>query len=146
MLQIRGGTVKIGDRVLVKIVAFEGQHKLADSWEQDPYIVIGQPNENKPVFVVKKENGEGRTRTLHRHLLLHIDILKDTPTPQLQKPIPVKRKATILKKEPTINPTEPSKTDDFLEHSSEDESEWRYAVISQEEQSDNNSNIIGESE
>lgn len=59
--------MKIGDRVLVKIVAFEGKHKLADRWEQDPYIVIGQPNENKPVFVVKKENGEGRRRTLHRH-------------------------------------------------------------------------------
>uniref|UniRef100_A0A8W8NPX9 Uncharacterized protein n=1 Tax=Magallana gigas TaxID=29159 RepID=A0A8W8NPX9_MAGGI len=28
----------------------------------------------------------------------------------------------------------------------EEESEWRYAVISQEEQSDNNSNIIGESQ
>lgn len=144
--KIRGGTVKIGDRVLVKIVAFEGKHKLADRWEPDPYIVIGQPNENIPVFVVKKENGEGRRRTLHRNLLLPIGILKDTPTPQLQKPIPVKRKSKILKKEPTINPTEPSKTDDFLEHSSEDESEWRYAVISQEEQSDNNSNIIGESQ
>lgn len=85
----------------------------------DPYIVIGQPNENIPVFVVKKENGEGRRRTLHHNLLLPIGILKDTPTPQLRKPIPVKRKSKILKKEPTINPTEPSKTDEFLEHSSE---------------------------
>lgn len=47
--------MKIGDRVLVKIVAFEGKHKLADRWEQDPYIVIGQPNENKPVFVVRRK-------------------------------------------------------------------------------------------
>lgn len=33
--------MKIGDRVLVKIVVFEGKYKLVDRWELDFYIVIG---------------------------------------------------------------------------------------------------------
>jgi hypothetical protein len=37
--KVRGGTVQIGDRVLVKVVSFEGKHKLADRWEHDPYVV-----------------------------------------------------------------------------------------------------------
>lgn len=64
--KVRGGIVRVGHRVLVKIVSLDGKHKLADKWEQEPYTVIAQPNEDIPVFTVRKENGEGRTRTLHR--------------------------------------------------------------------------------
>ncbi|XP_048251763.1 uncharacterized protein LOC124124353 [Haliotis rufescens] len=74
-VKARGATVQSGDRVLVKILAFEGKHKLSDKWEEDPYIVLSQPNLGIPVFVVKKENGEGRNRTLHRNLLLPIGSL-----------------------------------------------------------------------
>ena len=38
-IRTRGGTIKKGDRVLVRIVAFDGKHKLADKWEEEPYIV-----------------------------------------------------------------------------------------------------------
>jgi hypothetical protein len=31
--KVRGGTVQVGDRVLVKVVSFEGKHKLTDRWE-----------------------------------------------------------------------------------------------------------------
>jgi len=65
----RGAVVFSGDRVLVKIVAFDGKHKISDKWETDVYIVRGQPNQEVPVYVVEKENGEGSTRTLHRNLL-----------------------------------------------------------------------------
>ena len=81
--------------MLVKLVAFDGKHKLADRWEHDPYTVIRQPNEDIPVFTVRKENGEGRVRTLHRNLLPPIGFISDTPTPAPRKirtnPIPVKR-------------------------------------------------------
>jgi hypothetical protein len=34
-IRIRGAVIKPGDRVLVKVVSFDGKHKLADRWEQD---------------------------------------------------------------------------------------------------------------
>jgi hypothetical protein len=77
----------IGDRVLVKIVAFDGRHKLSDKWENDPYVVLNQPNASIPVYVVGREKGEGRTRTLHRNLLLPISSL-----PRQRKPTPKPRK------------------------------------------------------
>jgi hypothetical protein len=83
---VRGGTVKVGDRVLVKIVAFDSKQKLAVRWEQKLYIAIGQPNGDIPVVTARRENGEGSNRTLHRNLLLPVGLLHDAPpTPVLQK-------------------------------------------------------------
>ena len=83
----RAAVLDIGDRVLVKIVAFDGRHKLSDKWENDPYVVLNQPNASIPVYVVGREKGEGRTRTLHRNLLLPISSL-----PRQRRPIPKPRK------------------------------------------------------
>ena len=58
--------------MLVKIVAFDGKHKISDRWEDDIYVVVRQPNPMIPVFIVQKESGEGKKRTLHRNLLLPI--------------------------------------------------------------------------
>ena len=63
-----------GDRVLVRQTAFKGKHKLANRWENEPYIVVRQPNEDIPVFVLRKENGR-EERSLHRNLLLPIGTL-----------------------------------------------------------------------
>ena len=71
--------------MLVKVLTFDGKHKLADRWEEDPYIVQNQPNKDIPVFKIKKENGEGRIKTLHRKLLLPIGYIVDTPTPAPRK-------------------------------------------------------------
>lgn len=40
--KIRGNNIKVGERVLVKIVAFDGKHKLSNRWEEDPYVVLSQ--------------------------------------------------------------------------------------------------------
>ena len=107
-LKTRGAKVEEGDRVLVKIVAFDGKHKIADRWEEDPYIVQWKPNPDIPVYTVKKENGQGKERTLHRNLLLlpigHLESFKPTPTPrrtkhqtsskQNQKPRPTTRSSS----------------------------------------------------
>jgi hypothetical protein len=45
---------------------------LADKWEEDPYLVISQPNQDVPVYKVQREDGVGRVRILHRNLLLPI--------------------------------------------------------------------------
>lgn len=92
--KVRGGIVRVGDRVLVKIVSFDGKHNLAGKWEQEPYTVIAQPDEDIPVFTVRKENGEGRTQPLHRNLLLPVGFLNDsppTPTPRKTRTKPVTR-------------------------------------------------------
>lgn len=34
--KVRGATLKVGDRILVKIVSFTGKHKIADKWESEP--------------------------------------------------------------------------------------------------------------
>ena len=76
-IKSRNSFLNIGDRVLVKIVAFDGKHKLSNKWEEEVYIVLDQPNESIPVYVVGKENGDGRKRTLHRNLLLPIGTITE---------------------------------------------------------------------
>lgn len=66
---------------MVKVVAFDGKHKIADRWEDTPYIVLQQHNTNVPVFKVKREDGEGRCKTLHRNLLLLIGSKLPSPVP-----------------------------------------------------------------
>ena len=74
--KVRGLSLAIGDLVLVKQVGFKGKHKLADSWRQDLYIVVEQPNPDIPVYKVrpeKGEEGEGE-KMLHRNMLLPIKL------------------------------------------------------------------------
>lgn len=98
--RVREAVLNIGDRVLVKILAFEGKHKLTNKWEEDPYIVTGQPNTDIPAYTVRKENGEGRIRTLHRNLLLPIGCIdtrprQPIPTPRKPKAAPRKLRSTL---------------------------------------------------
>lgn len=37
---IRESRLEVGDRVLVMKVGLQGKHKLADKWEQEPYLVV----------------------------------------------------------------------------------------------------------
>ena len=57
-VRVRSAVLQPGDRVLVKIVAWDGKHKLSDKWEKTPYIVHSQPNSDVPVYVVRKEGDE----------------------------------------------------------------------------------------
>ena len=72
--RVRGAVVEPGDLVLVKVVAFDGKHKIADRWENDTYAVLSQPNPGIPVYVVQREDKGGPKRTLHRNLLLPIPL------------------------------------------------------------------------
>ena len=73
--KIRGSTVEVGDRVLVRKVGFTSKHKLANRWEDEVYEVLEQPDKSIPVFVVKCEGGSGKRRTLHRNMLLPVNFL-----------------------------------------------------------------------
>lgn len=74
--------------MLVKVVAFECKHKLADTsrWVHDSCVVVKQPNDDIPVFTVRKENGTGRLKTLHRNIMLPVGIIRDKPMPVPRKP------------------------------------------------------------
>ena len=54
-LRARSSVLRIGDRVHVKNAGISGRCKLADRWEKNPYIVIDQPNDDIPVYRVKRK-------------------------------------------------------------------------------------------
>jgi transposase InsO family protein len=91
-VKARDAILTPGDRVLVKVVAFMGKHKIADKWEEDTYIVADQPNADIPVYTVVRENGNGRRRILHRNLLLPIGSLPRTET-EIDRPVPRPRRS-----------------------------------------------------
>ena len=71
-----------GDRVLVKNLGIKGKNKLGDKWGKNPYIVVEQPNVDLPVYKVRPEVGGGKSRTLHRNLLLPCNFLPRYTPPQ----------------------------------------------------------------
>ena len=92
----RAGVLDIGDRVLVKVLAFTGKHKLADGFEEDPYVVVEQKDPNIPVYIVRREDGKGKPRTLHRNHLLPVNNF----------PIPT---VTIGREEPAFKESKPKR-------------------------------------
>ena len=65
----RATKLEVRDRVLVKILANKGKHKLSDKWTEEINAVTEQPNLNIPVYKVKREYEEGAKKTLHRNQL-----------------------------------------------------------------------------
>ena len=113
----RAAKLEVGDRVLVKILAHEGKHKLSDKWTEEIYVVTDQPNLNIPVYKVKRKDGEGPEKTLHRNHLLHLgnalgedrqssedstrlsgSTAAPKPQPRKSKPVPQPRKAMPIPK------------------------------------------------
>jgi transposase InsO family protein len=104
-IRARAAILEVGDRVLVKILAVKGKNKIADRWENDPYLVQEQPNSEIPVYIVKKEDGSGTCKTLHRKHLLPIGSLpvrNELDEIPRVRPTPVKRK--IVPKRVRSNP------------------------------------------
>ncbi|KAK3787697.1 hypothetical protein RRG08_031926 [Elysia crispata] len=73
--RVRGATLILGDKVLVRNCSFEGPHKLQDKWSDDIFVVKEQPDSGTPVFGVEPVNG-GRKRALHRNLLLPVESVR----------------------------------------------------------------------
>ena len=65
------------DLVRVRIKALTGNHKIADQWENTPYRVINQLDD-QPVFKVRPimATSDEDTRVLHRNMLLPIKASK----------------------------------------------------------------------
>ena len=72
--KVRGASLSEGDRVLVRKMYFvQGRHKIDNKWEEEIHVVIRQPNDEIPVYEIGREDKRGRTRKLHRNLLLPIN-------------------------------------------------------------------------
>ena len=70
-----------GDRVLLRNYGLKGPHKLADVWCEHPYLVVEQPDGSTPVFRIRREDGKGDLKTIHRNHLLpfrHLPLFPDT--------------------------------------------------------------------
>ena len=59
--------------MLVRVKAFGADHKMADKWEQKPYLVLAQ-RKNQPVYEVKLVDApdDAPVRVLHRNMLFPI--------------------------------------------------------------------------
>ena len=74
--KVRSSLLCPGDRVLVRnLTPRGGTGKLRNHWEDSVHVVLRQMGEGIPVYEVKPEQGRGRSRVLHRNLLLPCDHL-----------------------------------------------------------------------
>ena len=56
-LKAKAAKLEIGDRVLVKILAFDGKHKIADKWTKDIYIYCNRYTKFKYSSVQSRKRG-----------------------------------------------------------------------------------------
>ena len=106
----RGNPVEPGDRVLIRNLGLKGRQKLADRWKQEVYTVVAQPNQDIPVFEVLREDGKGKTKVLHRNLLLPISSIPPAP-PEPKDKIQRIARAAVHDRSDSISSTTTSGTD-----------------------------------
>ena len=111
--KVREFAIEAGDRVLVKNVRLRGNRKLADKWEKEVYLVEEQCGD-LPVFRVKREDGDGPVRTLHRNLLLPC---RFNPAPA---PVPAPRKTRPMKTRQQVRQQTPNASA-FIDSDSDEE-------------------------
>ncbi|VDI15209.1 Hypothetical predicted protein [Mytilus galloprovincialis] len=115
--RVKGAILHKSDRVLVKILAFEGTHKLEDKWEEDPYIVLEQPNTEIHKYVLEEEvRPEPKPR-------------KPVPKPRLRRTQP--QKETPTKVISDVETVTDSEDESFVVMWNEPESEKETDVIVQ---------------
>lgn len=118
-----GAELAPGSRVLVRnLTERGGPGKLRSFWEDAVHVVLRKKCEDSPVYEVKPEIGKGRTRMLHRNLLLPCDYL---PIDRGQK-IPDRPSARKQGKVPKTTQLPTKISEEISEDESDHEQEqWR---------------------
>jgi len=100
--------LKPGDYVLLRNVTLRGRQKLADKWEDVPYLVVRQPNADIPVFEIRKAVPHARkTRVVHRNLLLPLRVTEDKTEVEKETEETLRpQRYTIPQLRPGYQPTE----------------------------------------
>lgn len=76
----RSSTLQPVERVLIKnLTPRRGTGKLRNYWEDMVHTVVRQRGSDLPVYEVRPERGRGRSRVLHRNLLMSCDNLPFEP-------------------------------------------------------------------
>ena len=70
--KIRCAKLKVGDKVLLKHIAFKRKLNIQYRCENTIYEVVKHPIGNKPVFKVESMEGYGKTKVVHQNLLLSL--------------------------------------------------------------------------
>lgn len=74
--KVKSSVLQLGDRVLIRnMTPRGGPGKLRNHWEDVVHTVVRQVNNDIPVCELRPEKGKGRSRTMHRNLLLPCDHL-----------------------------------------------------------------------
>ena len=76
-----------------RVLAFRGKHKIKDTFQEETYTVIEQPNDNIPVFCVKSDTS-CMLKTLHRN---HLFPIGHERKEKKNVPLP-RKKLSLLKK------------------------------------------------
>ena len=88
--KVRFSSLQPGDRVLVRNLSERGgPGNLRPDWEQEVHIIV-EKRGDLPVYEVTPEGWKGKSRILHRNLLLPCDFLQSAPqrTQVKRRPVP----------------------------------------------------------
>ena len=77
---VRGATLSVGDKVLVRNTTRAG--KLEPFWLPNVFIVVSQPKPDIPVYCVQDVDKSGPVRVLHRNLLLPVFSIPSNDDPE----------------------------------------------------------------
>ncbi|KAL6471946.1 hypothetical protein MHYP_G00205960 [Metynnis hypsauchen] len=98
--KVRCTDLQPGNRVLIRnLTPRGGTGKLKSYWEEGVHVVIRQVGKDVPIYEVKPEQSRGRSRVLHRNLLMPCEHLPREPEPKLnserQKPEQKKKREIV---------------------------------------------------
>ncbi|XP_019628674.1 PREDICTED: uncharacterized protein K02A2.6-like [Branchiostoma belcheri] len=120
--KVHGLSLSSGDRVLVRNMTDRGgPGKLRSHWEDKIHIVVKQKGKDIPVYEVRPECQEGRSRVLHRNMLLPCEGLPlEVPVPkQSRRRTPQEEEERGSEKEEAV----PSRVEEDEEAEPENQSE-----------------------
>lgn len=111
--KVRSSVLRPGERVLIKnLTPRGGPGKLRNYWEDTVHTIVRQMGPELPIYEVRPERGKGRSRVLHRNLLMSCDHLPFETQPELEK----ENKRKQRKKHRPVRQTEGSDEDSVDEY------------------------------